>query len=165
LIPVGSRRYSGDDVRRHGLPSARSIAAATISRTCQREKPIADYGLLAILRAIINCIRRHMYRSALTAVLLVFAAPAFADDPRIAIGVRDHQFVPAEVPVPAGVKVELVIRNEQTSPAEFESSSLHREKIVPPGGQISVYVGPLDPGTYEIFDDFHRETRGRLVVR
>ena len=106
-----------------------------------------------------------MYRFVVAALLLVCAVPALAEAPPITITLRDHQFVPSEVPVPAGVKVELVIRNEQTTPAEFESSSLHREKIVPPGGQISIYVGPLDPGTYEIFDDFHRETRGRLVVR
>ena len=106
-----------------------------------------------------------MYRFAAAAFLLVFAGAAFADDPKIAIAVRDHQFVPAEVPVPAGVKVELIIRNEQAVNAEFESTVLHREKIVQAGGQISVFVGPLDPGSYEFFDDFNRVTRGRLVVK
>jgi hypothetical protein len=42
---------------------------------------------------------------------------------------------------------------------------LHREKIVTAGGQISVFVGPLDPGTYEFFDDFNQAARGRLVVK
>ena len=49
--------------------------------------------------------------------------------------------------------------------AEFESNSLHREKIVTAGGQIAVFVGPLDPGSYEFFDDFHNSTRGHLVVK
>jgi hypothetical protein len=49
--------------------------------------------------------------------------------------------------------------------AEFESSSLHREKIVNPGSQIAVFVGPLDPGSYEFFDDFHGETRGHLIAK
>ena len=84
---------------------------------------------------------------------------------KVTIAIRGHQFVPAEVPVPVGVKVELVIRNEQTSPAEFESSSLHREKVVPPGAAASIFVGPLNPGRYEFFDDFHPATRGVIVVQ
>src|SRR5579862_10053374 len=99
------------------------------------------------------------------ALLLALAAPALADDPSVTITLKDHQFVPAEVPVPAGVKVQLMIKNEQEVTAEFESASLHREKIVAAGGQISVFVGPLDPGSYEFFDDFHGATRGRLVVK
>ena len=81
------------------------------------------------------------------------------------ISIKDHQFVPSDVPVPAGIKVELIIKNEQAVSAEFESTTLHREKIVTAGGQISVFVGPLDPGSYEFFDDFHPETRGHLVVK
>jgi len=83
----------------------------------------------------------------------------------MAIALRDHQFVPAEVPVPAGVKVELVVTNQQNVPAEFESTSLHREKVVAPGATVSVYVGPLAPGRYEFFDDFNAATRGFLTAR
>jgi Cupredoxin-like domain len=107
-----------------------------------------------------------MRRFALAALLLgSFSMPGFAADPRVMISIKDHNFVPGDVPTPAGVKVELVIKNEQSVNAEFESTVLHREKIVPAGGQISVFVGPLDPGTYEFFDDFNRGTNGRLVVK
>jgi hypothetical protein len=107
-----------------------------------------------------------MHRLALAALLLIAAViPCFAADPPILISIKDHQFVPSDVPAPAGVKVELIIKNEQTVNAEFESTVLHREKIVTGGGQISVFVGPLDPGTYEFFDDFNRATTGRLVVK
>ncbi len=95
--------------------------------------------------------------------LLVFAVPAAAEP--IVITVRDNQFVPAEVSVPAGVKVELTIKNEQSKPAEFESTSLHREKIVAPGASVSIFVGPLQPGRYEFFDDFNRAARGVLVAK
>ena len=97
--------------------------------------------------------------------VVAFAASALADDPVVTIILKDHQFVPAEVPVPAGVKVQLLIRNEQPMSAEFESTVLHREKIVAAGSQISVFVGPLNPGSYEFFDDFNNTTRGRLVVK
>ena len=106
-----------------------------------------------------------MFRSIFAGLLLICASPAFADAPTIAVALRDHQFVPAEIPVPAGVKVELIVHNEQTVIAEFESTSLHREQVVPAGGQIHVFVGPLDPGRYEFFDDFNISTRGNLVVR
>jgi hypothetical protein len=96
--------------------------------------------------------------------LVAFAAPAMAADPQVTIVLKDHEFNPKEVPVPAGVKVELLVQNQQAAMAEFESHSLHREKVVQPGGQISVFVGPLDPGRYEFFDDFHNATRGFLVV-
>jgi plastocyanin len=97
--------------------------------------------------------------------MVAFAAPAVAADPQVTIVLKDHAFTPSEVPVPAGVKVELLVQNQQATTAEFESHSLHREKIVQPGGQISVFVGPLDSGRYEFFDDFHNATRGFLVAK
>jgi plastocyanin len=98
-------------------------------------------------------------------LLLVFAVPAVAEQPTVAVTLRAHQFEPAELPVPAGVKVELIVHNAQTVTAEFESTALHREKIIPAGRRISLFVGPLDPGRYEFFDDFNQATRGVLVVR
>ena len=105
-------------------------------------------------------------RLAFVALTFVFlASTGFAADPQILILIKDHQFVPSDVPVPANVKVELVVKNEQAVSAEFESTVLHREKVIRPGGQVSIFVGPLGPGAYEFFDDFNRATRGRLVVK
>lgn len=101
--------------------------------------------------------------------LALFAAapalPARADDAPVAIAIQGGKFVPDEVTVPAGRKIRLVIRNRDATMSEFESTDLHREKTVPPGGQITVFVGPLDPGRYEFFDDFHPSDRGHLVVK
>lgn len=96
---------------------------------------------------------------------LAVAVPAVAQELKPTLTLRNHQFVPAELTIPANTKVELIVRNEQPTPAEFESNSLHREKVVPAGGQISVFVGPLDPGRYEFFDDFNQATRGFLVAK
>ena len=98
-------------------------------------------------------------------VVLALAPPALADDPSFSIVLKNNQFVPSEVRIPAGVKVKLVVRNDNPTASEFESTQVHREKIVPPGKEITVFVGPLDPGSYEFFDDFHPETRGHLVVK
>jgi len=97
--------------------------------------------------------------------VLAVAPPALADDPSFSIVLKNNQFVPSEVHIPAGVKVKLVVRNDNTTPSEFESIQFHREKVVAPGQEISVFVGPLDPGSYEFFDDFHPETRGHLIVK
>src|SRR5580658_6231667 len=98
-------------------------------------------------------------------LLAAVAASALADDPAATITLKDHQFVPSEVSVPVGVKVQLLVKNQQPTAAEIESHSLHREKIVTAGGEITVPVGPLDPGSYAFFDDFHSSTRGHLVAK
>src|SRR5580704_16795987 len=119
-----------------------------------------------MLRTIITCEVTAVPRFVLFALLAAVAAtPAVAADPQVLISIEDHHFVPSDVPVPAGVKVELRVKNEQTVNAEFESTVLHREKIVQPGGTVSVFVGPLTPGAYEFFDDFNQATRGRLVAK
>lgn len=108
------------------------------------------------------------------ATLLGFAAlgaaagPRTADaaEPAVRLVLKDHHFAPAEVVAPAGVKIRLVVENQDATPEEFESYALNREKIVPPGGTIVMWVGPLKPGRYEFFGEFNAKTaRGWLVVR
>jgi plastocyanin len=108
-----------------------------------------------------------MGRFVFSAALLMFflATPAIAQDAGVVIAIKDHQFVPSEVEIPAGQKVKLIVRNQDSTVSEFESVEFHREKVVQPGGEITVFVGPLDPGRYEFFDDFHPDTRGHLIVK
>lgn len=103
--------------------------------------------------------------SAIALILLAAVAPALADTPQVEIAIRGRQFVPSEVQVPAGAKIKLALRNEDPTPAEFESTELHREQVVVGGQQITIFVGPLDPGRYEFFDDFHPQTRGHLIAK
>ncbi|HLJ21274.1 MAG TPA: cupredoxin domain-containing protein [Stellaceae bacterium] len=99
-------------------------------------------------------------------LFLASGAPVFADDPQFALSIKEHRFVPSELQVPAGVKVKLLIKNEDSTPEEFESHELHREKVVPPGQEITVFVGPLDAGTYPFFGDFHQDTaQGKLIAK
>ena len=100
------------------------------------------------------------------ALIATFAASvAQADDsPRLTI--KDHKFQPENLEVPAGVKFRLTVKNDDATAEEFESFELNREKIVPPGREIPVFLGPLDRGQYPFFGDFHRDTaRGVLVVK
>ncbi len=66
---------------------------------------------------------------------------------------------------PANERFRIEITNQDATPAEFESTDLRAEKIVVPGGKITVMAGPLKPGTYAFFDDYHPDTaKGTLVV-
>jgi hypothetical protein len=99
-------------------------------------------------------------------LLLAISGPAIADAPAYTLTIHDHQFQPTELEVPAGQKIELQVVNQDPSAEEFESNDLHREKIVTGGGRIAVYVGPLSPGRYEFFGDFHPKTaRGHIVAK
>jgi len=69
------------------------------------------------------------------------------------------------VAVKAGVKFKLVVSNKGMKPAEFESSELNREKVVPAGGSVPVYIGPLSPGSYPFFDDFDQKNRAQIVAK
>jgi len=99
-----------------------------------------------------------------TGLVALSFLPALADEPLL-LAIRDHKFVPERLEVASGQKFRLLVRNEGDSSAEFESFELKREKVVLPGQEITVILGPLGPGEYPIFDDFHQDTKGMLVVK
>ena len=79
--------------------------------------------------------------------------------------ISGHRFVPAEMTVPAGRKIKLTVVNNDASPEEFESYELNREKVVAGNGRIVVFVGPLRPGRYPYFGEFHMDTaKGTLIA-
>ena len=102
-------------------------------------------------------------------VLLIAAASlcmsvALAADLEIALTIQDHRFLPAEVKVPAGQRVKLLILNRDSTPEEFESQQLGSEKIIPGGSRATVFIGPLKPGRYPFFGEFHQSTAQGVVV-
>jgi plastocyanin len=109
-----------------------------------------------------------LLRISLTVILAclpVFPGTVFAAEAPLQLRMHDKQFEPKQLEVPGGVKVKLVVRNLDAIPAEFESYDLSREVIVPGHGEIEVYIGPLEPGRYEFFNDFNHDMRGAVVVR
>lgn len=108
-----------------------------------------------------------MLKPLFLAVLLAFAASttALAADPvEYKLVIKDHRFQPAELKVPAGQKIKLVVENQDATPEEFESYSLNREKIVPAKAKITVMVGPLKPGRYEFFGEFNMDTAQGVLI-
>jgi plastocyanin len=99
------------------------------------------------------------------ALVLASTAPVAADD-GVTLTIKNHRFEPAEITIPRDTKVRLTVRNEDATAEEFESYELNREKIVPPNGEIVLFIGPLEPGTYPFFGEFHQDTaQGRVIVQ
>jgi plastocyanin len=104
-------------------------------------------------------------RTTLLVTLLSSIHSALADE-SYTIVFKDHRIVPAELQVPAGQKITLIVDNQDATPEEFESHSLKREKVIPGKSKATVKIGPLKPGTYEIFGEYHESTaRGRIVAK
>ena len=98
-------------------------------------------------------------------LLLVLAAAVRAEERSVALAVAEHGFTPPEIEAAAGERLRLEVTNQTAVAIEFESFELNRERVVPPGQTVAVYVSGLSPGRYEFFDDFHQERRGALVVK
>ena len=100
-----------------------------------------------------------------TAGLLTSFTAQGADD-NFELSLNEHKFTPSELTVPADKRIKLTIKNLDASAAEFESHNFKAEKVVPAGGEASLYIGPLKAGTYTFFDDFHEDqTKGTLIAK
>ena len=108
---------------------------------------------------------RTVAAAALLLALVLGVPPARAADLPVLV-FHNHRFEPARIEVPAHVKFKLLVKNTDDTADEFESADLNREKLVTPGQTITVFLGPLDPGEYKFFGDFHQDTaQGVLVAK
>ncbi len=96
----------------------------------------------------------------------LLAVPVRAATPEIELVIRDHLFFPATIEIPAGVKIRLLIDNQDDTPEEFESYELNREKVIPGKSKTVVFIGPLPAGEYPFFGEFYPKTaQGKVVVK
>lgn len=100
----------------------------------------------------------------LIAFLLPFAA--LAADADYTLVIKEHRFLPAELTVPSGKKIKLLIENQDATPEEFDSHALNREKVIGGHGSATLYIGPLDTGRYPFTGEFHEATaQGAIIAR
>ena len=97
-------------------------------------------------------------------VLLIIPAVSAAADTEFRLSIHEHRFEPAELRVPAGKRIRLTIVNRDAAAEEFESYELHREQLVPGNSSGTVYIGPLEPGRYPFFGDFHPKTTTGVII-
>jgi len=89
---------------------------------------------------------------------------AFAATPTLELIIQNQQFTTRELSLPADTKIKLVVHNQDSLPAEFESYDLSREVVVPGHSSVTVYIGPLSPGRYNFFNDFNHAAQGWVVA-
>jgi plastocyanin len=90
------------------------------------------------------------------------ALPVAAQE--ITVTIKNNRFDPTEIRVPAGKRVTIYVVNDDATPEEFESTSMKVEKIIPGKTKGLVRIGPLTPGRYDFFGDFHQDTAKGVVV-
>jgi hypothetical protein len=99
---------------------------------------------------------------------LALAISAGADDePAMPVlRIQDGRFEPATLVVEARTAFRLKVVNVGKDAAEFESFELNRERVVAPGQEVVVHLPALEPGSYRVFDDFHRDAgQGTIQAR
>ena len=90
--------------------------------------------------------------------------PAHAADLELSMTIKNHIFEPSVLKVPANQRIKLTVQNLDTTPEEFESHALNREKVIPGGAKAVIYLGPLKPGRYEFMGEFNPTTAKGVVI-
>ena len=98
----------------------------------------------------------------LFSLLLPFTA--VAEEGVYSLIIKDHRFQPAEIIIPAGKKVKLLVENQDAAAEEFESHSLNREKIIAGKSKATIYIGPLTPGRYPFEGEFNAKTAQGAII-
>jgi hypothetical protein len=108
-----------------------------------------------------------MKRAALIFTVLLFVMPSAGragDDPVFRIEMKDGVITPARIEVPAKTRFKIIVKNTGKMPADFESTELRKEVVVPAGGEAPVIIRTLDVGEYKFFDDFQPDAPPALVI-
>jgi len=101
----------------------------------------------------------------MAAALFLGPCAAGAEEPvTIAVTIKDHQFSPAEIHVPAGKAAILNITNRDATVEEFDSTALQVEKVIVGGHYATVHLHPLAPGRYPFMGEYHAQTAKGVVI-
>ena len=104
------------------------------------------------------------FAAALMLANLLAFSPAFAAEKELNLVIKKNMFEPSELKVPANQRIKLNIQNLDKTAEEFESHSMNREKLIPAGGKVAIFLGPLKPGRYEFFGEFNPKTAKGFVI-
>jgi hypothetical protein len=105
---------------------------------------------------------RRIIAIGLLGLLVLGASAAHAADYMLTI--KNHQFSPTEIKVPANQRVTITVINEDATPEEFDSSALKVEKVVAGKSKGVVRIGPLKAGRYPFIGEYNEATAKGVVV-
>ncbi|MGH6799282.1 MAG: cupredoxin domain-containing protein [Roseiarcus sp.] len=110
----------------------------------------------------------------LAAVFVLFVPKAALADPpaytptnadgQIEVILKGHRFTPSEIRIPAGKKTQLLVKNQDATADEFDSSALKVEKVIAAGGEGVVRLRALEPGRYPFMGEFNSATAQGVVI-
>jgi Cupredoxin-like domain len=109
-----------------------------------------------------------------TSMLLMFSLASLAaigaaraeNAIEVALSYKDKKFDPPEINAPANTPIVIKFRNLDREAMELESDTLHIEKVVAAGKDVTIKIRAQKPGRYEFFDEYNEKTaRGVLVVK
>jgi hypothetical protein len=84
----------------------------------------------------------------------------------IQLSYKDKKFDPSEIGAPANTAIVIKLKNLDAKPMEFESKTLHVEKVVAGNSDATINVRAQKSGRYEFFDEYNEKVaRGALVVK
>jgi plastocyanin len=119
--------------------------------------------------------RTNMSRSRILSTATLLAAVALVSvagaahaqsATEIQLSYKDKKFDPAEISVSANTPIVIKLKNLDAKAMEFESKTLHVEKVVAGSSDATINVRAQKPGRYEFFDEYNEKTaRGALVVK
>lgn len=96
--------------------------------------------------------------------LLLLPLSTFAEDSEYTLVISNHRFEPNELAIPIGQKIKLRIENHDSSAEEFDSYALNREKIIAGNGKATLFIGPLDAGSYTFIGEYHADTAKGVII-
>ena len=108
-----------------------------------------------------------MWKACTAAIgLCAMGGVTWADDrpPPLEVTLKNHQFLPAEIHVPAGRPAFLHVVNQDATPEEFEVRQLAIEKVIAAGSAGEVRLRPLGPGRYAFIGEFDADTAAGVIV-
>jgi len=107
-----------------------------------------------------------MGKSLISLSLLLLSTLSLAERPKFTLTIKGHLFYPDQLVLPANTKVKLIVLNEDDTPEQFDSFDLNREKVIFPHSQGVIFIGPLAPGEYDFFGEYHQNSAlGKIIVK
>ena len=125
-----------------------------------------------LLPIIVICAAAAAFGVMASAAAAVAAAPAGAPatmntaptDGSLRLVIEHHVFSPAELRIPAGKRVKLIVENRDDTAEEFDSYDLNREKVIAAKSNAIIWIGPLKPGRYTFVGEFNVATAHGAVL-
>lgn len=110
--------------------------------------------------------RKLINLAALTALFAFVACASASEDARVyRLAIAGDHFEPAQIEIPAGTQVKLMVKNSDPTLRFFYSYSLNRTKPIRPGEEQPIFLRPLAAGSYEIATQVVGSPRGVILVK